>query len=760
VPSPGPAEEGVVGRGRPPRRRSIDLKALLLVLPLLVAIPLLGYGGFLLRLMADQATEHARSDQAAAQAALQATLVGELQHVQQTLQILAESPALRAPAPDVERAASLAQRVLRAELPVRLLAVLDRSGNVVVESPAPARPRAAVRLTPHQREVIRTGRTSLSGLHETPLAGRASVTMDVPVRRGGHVAWIITALLDPAQLTRTLSAQVGQRDAVSTVLDGRRRIVLRTRELDRFFGELPSTDTLRALDARARGSQRLRTRDGNEYLWTWSTIPSGWTVFLGRPAREFDDTLRGSMVRLGSAGLGVLLLAMAATALLARRIAGSVNRMAANAHRLTEGERPAYRASGIRQLDLLYEALEDASDQVSRAFADRRRALEAERAARAVADEHNRSKDLFLGMLSHELRNPLAPIRNSVHILQHAEAGSEQARRARAVIDRQTEHLTRIVDDLLDVTRIARGKILLQRARVDLRETVLRAAEDARPAVEQRGLCLRVELPRRMLWADADATRLTQVLGNLVHNSAKFTPPGGEISVRLREAEGAAEIAVRDTGVGIDPELLPQLFDPFVQGARTLARSEGGLGLGLALVKALVELHGGTVRAHSAGVGEGAELVVTLPLAADQAERVGREAAPALAARPRRVLVVDDNHDAAESLGELVALLGHEVEIAYDGRSAIEMARERRPDVVLCDIGLPEMTGYDVARALRAEHDGTLRLVAVSGYAQVEDVRRARDSGFDAHVPKPPDPERIEGLLGGEAVSAPVGLRR
>ena len=741
-------------RGRRRRGRSIDLKVLLLFLPLVVAVPVLAYGGFLLRIMAEQAADHAEREQAAAQSALQAALVGELQHVQETLQILAESPALRAGALDVERVGSLAQRVLRAEGSIRGLAVLDPGGTVVAEHPPPAEPHRAVRLSLHQREVFTTGRASLSDLHENPLAGRPSVTMDVPVVREGRVAWIVTALLDPAQLTRTLSAQVGARDALSTVLDGRRRIVLRTRELDRFFGELPSADTLQAMDSGARGLRRFRTRDGNEYLWTWSTTPAGWTAFLGSPAREFDDTLRASMVRLGSVGMGVLLLTMAAAAFLARRIAASVNRMAANAHRLTGGERPAYRPSGIRQLDALYEALLDASDQVRRAFSDRRRALEAERAARAIADEHNRSKDLFLGMLSHELRNPLAPIRNSVHILQRAEPGSEQARRARAVIDRQTEHLTRIVDDLLDVTRIARGKILLQRERVDLAEAVRRAAEDARPAIEGRGVRLHVALPVGALWADADATRLAQVLGNLLHNSAKFTHPGGAISVTLREVDGTAELGVRDTGVGIDAELLPQLFDPFVQGARTLARSEGGLGLGLSLVKGLVELHGGAVRARSEGVGKGAEFVVTLPLVGPRAEPrppVEAAPAPAPAARSRRVLVVDDNRDAAASLGELVALFGHEVEIAHDGWSAIEKARARTPDVVLCDIGLPEMTGYEVARALRAEHDRSLRLVAVSGYAQVEDVDLATAAGFDAHVAKPPDPERIAGLLAGGA---------
>jgi PAS domain S-box-containing protein len=370
---------------------------------------------------------------------------------------------------------------------------------------------------------------------------------------------------------------------------------------------------------------------------------------------------------------------------------------------------------------------------------DKRRAEEALRDA-------SRRKDEFLGMLSHELRNPLAPIRNSVYVLDRADAASEQAVRARAVIKRQAEHLARLVDDLLDVTRIARGKIELHRARVDLGEVVRRAAEDFRQMMDGRGVAFRTALPDSPVWCDADATRLTQVLGNLFHNAAKFTPPGGEVTVSLRAAGAAAEIRVRDTGAGIEPALLPTVFEAFVQGERTLARAEGGLGLGLALVKAITELHGGSVRAESDGTGRGAEFVVRLPLdgAAVAAERP--IALPPAARRARRVLVVDDNADAADSLAELLTLLGHAVDVAYDGPTAVERARASPPEVVLCDLGLPGMSGYEVARALRGGVDG-MQLFALSGYAQPDDVRKAAEAGFDGHVAKPCDPAEIERLL-------------
>jgi len=365
---------------------------------------------------------------------------------------------------------------------------------------------------------------------------------------------------------------------------------------------------------------------------------------------------------------------------------------------------------------------------------------------REALRDASRRKDEFLGMLSHELRNPLAPIRNSVYILERADPTTEQATRARTVIKRQTEHLTRLVDDLLDVTRIARGKIELRRSRVDLGEVVLRAADDFRLMMEARGVAFRTALPEARVCSDADATRIAQVLGNLLHNAAKFTSAGDEVTLSVRAAGGEAEIRVRDTGAGIDPALLPHIFDAFVQGERTLARAEGGLGLGLALVKGISELHGGNVHAESGGIGKGAEFVVRLPLAhAVVAE--DRQPAEALRTnRARRVLVVDDNADAAESLADVVKMLGHAVEVAYDGPSAVERARANPPDIVLCDLGLPGMSGYEVAKALRVGADG-MQLFAVSGYAQPEDVKKAVEAGFDGHVAKPCDLAVIERLL-------------
>jgi PAS domain S-box-containing protein len=369
----------------------------------------------------------------------------------------------------------------------------------------------------------------------------------------------------------------------------------------------------------------------------------------------------------------------------------------------------------------------------------------ARRMAEDAAREAVQRRDDFLGTLSHELRNPLAPIRNALQLLQRGSFQDALTARAVAVIDRQSAHLARLVDDLLDVTRIARGKVQLRREVLDLRALVRRTLDDHRVAFEEAGVLLADELPDAPCWVDADATRLAQVLGNLLGNALKFTSRGGHVAVRLRPDADLVELVVRDSGAGIEPELQPQLFQPFRQGPEASTRAAGGLGLGLATVKGLVELHGGTVALASGGRGQGTAVTVSLP-------RTSAPAAPLAALPPaparRRVLVIDDNVDGAQSLKDVLETCGHEVQVAYDGPSGLEAARELEPDVIVCDIGLPGMDGYAVARTIRAEPAlREAQLVALSGYARPEDVERARDAGFDQHLAKPPGIDELAALL-------------
>jgi PAS domain S-box-containing protein len=362
----------------------------------------------------------------------------------------------------------------------------------------------------------------------------------------------------------------------------------------------------------------------------------------------------------------------------------------------------------------------------------------------------------FLAMLSHELRNPLAPIRNSLYILERVPPGSEQARRAQAVIARQTTHLTHLVDELLDMTRITRGKIELKRESLDFNELAQRTVEDHRNVFVAGGIDLEVKAAPTALWVDGDQTRLAQAVGNLLHNAAKFTPRGGSavVTVEVDVAGAQATLTVRDTGAGIAPEMMPRLFEAFAQAEPTLDRSKGGLGLGLALVKHLVEMHGGSVGAASDGVGRGATFTLRLPLEATRPGCGEEEPGTHRGGVARRILVIEDNLDAGDSLREMLELGGHIVEVAADGPAGMERARALRPEVVLCDIGLPGMDGYAVARAMRADpelHEATL--VALTGYAGTEDVAKAKEAGFHAHLAKPATMEQLEQVLADAGVN-------
>jgi PAS domain S-box-containing protein len=377
-----------------------------------------------------------------------------------------------------------------------------------------------------------------------------------------------------------------------------------------------------------------------------------------------------------------------------------------------------------------------------------RKLLEAalRRHAEELAEAAHR-KDEFLAMLSHELRNPLGPIRNALHLLRLRGSDPASIQRMREVVERQIRHMTRLVDDLLDVSRITRGKILLRYVRLDLARLARDTAEDHRLTVEEAGLTLALELPEAPIWVVGDPTRIAQMLDNLLHNAVKFTDAGGTITVRVsaEPEECQAVVSVTDTGVGIAPEMLPRVFGIFEQADSSLDRSRGGLGLGLALVKGLVQMHGGEVRAESEGPGRGARFTLWLPL-----EQAGASEGDASVPREKsaRVLVVEDNRDAAETLRELMDLLGHEVEVAYSGPEGLAAARRFRPDVVLCDLGLPGMDGYALAAELRGSPETAhARLIAVSGYGQMEDRIRAREAGFDLHLTKPVDPERLSRLL-------------
>jgi signal transduction histidine kinase/CheY-like chemotaxis protein len=400
-----------------------------------------------------------------------------------------------------------------------------------------------------------------------------------------------------------------------------------------------------------------------------------------------------------------------------------------------------------QEVELLQRVAGRCWESLERARVQRERAslLEAAEAA-------NRAKDEFMAMLGHELRNPLSPILTALQLMKLR--GDNSSLRERVVIERQVTHLTRLVDDLLDVSRIARGKVELKTALIELPEIVARAIEVASPLLEQRTQTLTIEAPKSGLLVDGDSARLTQIVSNLLTNASKYTAPGGHITVSVTSENGEAVVRVRDNGVGIAADVLPHVFDLFVQGGQAIDRAEGGLGLGLAIVRSLTERHGGSVSAHSDGPGKGSVFVVRLPIALTPPSTAHTvpcdEALADAAATGIKVLIVDDNVDAAEMLAHALGLNGHHTWIAHDGPDALRKAVAAQPAAAFLDIGLPVMDGYELATRLR-ETPGLerIRLVAVTGYGQESDRQRSAAAGFHHHLVKPVDLDDVNAVLEG-----------
>ncbi|HWV92306.1 MAG TPA: ATP-binding protein, partial [Burkholderiales bacterium] len=406
-------------------------------------------------------------------------------------------------------------------------------------------------------------------------------------------------------------------------------------------------------------------------------------------------------------------------------------------------------------------ALRDADGQlhgyakVTQDLTQQRQSAALEVAARQVHD--------FIAVLAHELRNPLAPIRNAAHLLAVATPGAQEFEVARLAIDRQSAQLMRIVDDLLDIGRITRGALSIHPERVDLRDIVARAIEAARPGIDSAGHQLSIQLPPEPVFLQADEMRVTQALTNVLNNAARYTDAGGKIALSLRRerqdqnyTEEAnqlawASLSVRDTGRGIDPEFIASIFGMFVQGRQAASRSQGGLGVGLALARAIIELHHGTIEARSEGAGKGSEFIIKLPVEAARsaaAPEQPKRSANGRTSVARRVLVVDDNVDAAAMLAALIRQLGHEVEIVHDGSAALRAVEGYRPEVILLDIGMPGMNGFEVAQRLRElGRVPQLRIVAVTGWGKPEDRQRSREAGFDMHLIKPVELSEIQQAL-------------
>jgi signal transduction histidine kinase len=442
---------------------------------------------------------------------------------------------------------------------------------------------------------------------------------------------------------------------------------------------------------------------------------------------------------------------------LKRRELRELNRTLALANERLAAANTTLQAEKTRELETLNRVLQRANSELEQANGTLQNEITERTRVEQALKEADRHKDEFLAMLAHELRNPLAPILNAVQLMRKKPMADPQLAWSRDVIERQLGHLTRLVDDLLDVSRITRGKINLTREPVDVGSLVARAVETVQPMITERGHQLRVEVPREPIRVNGDALRLIQALGNVLANAAKYTERAGQISLIVQQVNETVEIRIRDTGIGIPAALLQRIFDMFTQLRSETGRSQSGLGIGLALVRKLLEMHGGTVTASSEGVGLGSEFLITLPVSPDETasmSAVGQDKVNGAGANTatrvrRRILVADDNSDALESLATLLELGGHEVFSASNGALALESAERHLPDVALLDIGMPKLDGYEVARRIRAQPWGRrITLVALTGWGQESDRRRSGEAGFDSHLVKPLDLDKLTELLG------------
>lgn len=604
---------------------------------------------------------------------------------------------------------------------------------------------------PYFRRALETRRPYVSDLIVGRLTGAPIVVVSVPVVRNDTVSYVLSAALRPETFARIIASRVTER---GVIVDGQGVMLARTPNPGRYVGQRAKDDYLRLIADREEGVARSVNADGQASYAAFRRVPgTPWTVGISVPGARVDAVLRSSLWPILAGALLAALIAGTTAVILARQLVTPIGEASVAALRLSHGEAPVpVPASRIVEVQALAGSLETAGELLHQRAQAAAAALEEAQQARAEAeasasriDAENRAKDEFLAMLGHELRNPLAAIASAVSILDRVHPDEKPATRAREIIARQITHLIRIIDDLLDVGRVTAGKIVLDHRPVDLGAIVRRTVEhlNAAGTTAHHDVAVAAE----SAWVEGDENRLEQIVTNLLTNALKYTPVHGTIHVKTGREGRDAVLRVEDSGIGIEQDRLALIFELFVQGERGLDRREGGLGIGLTLVKKLVELHAGTVTAASDGPGRGSSFTVRIPsIAAPVAVRLAPNAVGA--AGTRRLLVIEDNDDAREALATLLRLDGHEVHVASGGEAGIRCAADVLPDAALVDIGLPDIDGYTVARRLRQLTIGEkMLLVAISGYGQREDRRQSKEAGFDVHLVKPVDADRLRHLI-------------
>jgi signal transduction histidine kinase/ActR/RegA family two-component response regulator len=630
--------------------------------------------------------------------------------------------------------------------------VYDATGQQLVNTGVPFGTPLPRRGDPRRiPQVLEQTGPSVSGYALGAVRKQPVLTVDMPFTADDGTRLVLTSAFSPEYVSRVITSQQLPPTWIVGVFDREGLTLARSHRAAEYLGR-PGGPTLRnALAAVDSGELRSVTRDGHEVLNAFTHVKrSGWAVAVGIPVAEAGTMSSQAVITLAAGFVVALGFAVLASGWLARRFADQLTQTADAARGLTGTKPLPLPRSTVAEVDGIHAAIRDAqaelqAERAARHKAEKERAalLLEEQAARARAERENRAKDDFLAMLGHELRNPMSAIAAASAVAQRTPVADDRLRFAHDVISRQSRQMGRLLDDLLDVGRVMQGRISLKQAPIDLAALVRATIELFRGAnrLSAHEVSLRTDGPAFVM---GDAVRLQQVVSNLLDNAVKYTPAGGRVLLAVRHGEDRIVFTVSDDGAGMEPELLAHAFDLFVQGDRTLDRAAGGLGVGLALVRQLVELHDGQVSAHSDGPSRGSIVTISLPLCAAPPESAD-EPEPAESLQRLRMLVVDDQLDAGESLSMMLILLGHDANCVTDGVQALELARTTNFDVIVLDIGMPGMDGYQVAHALRSLPGGLrLKLIALTGYGQDHDAARAFASGFDLHLVKPVDPDRLQ----------------
>jgi signal transduction histidine kinase/ActR/RegA family two-component response regulator len=656
-----------------------------------------------------------------------------------TLQALAAARSLEAH--DLRAFYDDAQRVLASQRDWRNIILASAAGQQVVNARQPFDATLPRHSDPESMErVARTLAPTVGNITAGGITGNYGIPIRLPILRNGSFTYVLTAVIEPDVFGRLIRAQNLPQGWVSGLVDVTGHFIARVPP--RSPDQMASRDFLAALRRTNEGWYRGLTVEGKDTFTAHKASElTNWTVGLAIPASEVNAAAHRAAWVMGAGALATLALALAFAYIVGRRISKPIGEIASAARSLGRNTDTANLASdtGITEIREVAQALNEAA----RAIRERQELIEREQAALRTAD---RAKDEFLAMLGHELRNPLGAITTSAHVLRIAKAGDPIALQAHGVIERQTRHMTRLVEDLLDVSRVTTGKIELRQEVFDLAELATRLVTTREHAGQRRHG--RVSLTAVPVWVNADRARIEQVISNLIDNADKFSPQDKTIRVDIKQDGEEAVLEVSDEGEGIAGEMLERIFELFVQGPRGPDRAGGGMGVGLALVRRLVEMHGGAVSASSEGHEKGATFTIRLPAVPKPADEDAHAPPDDHSTGARRILLVEDIEDARNMMYAMLTLEGHDVRVAADGAAALHEAKTWKPDVVLLDIGLPDMTGYEVARRMRkSELDGSVKLVAMTGYGQAEDKQRAHEAGFDLHLTKPVSPELLRDAL-------------